>query len=48
MFRLGGMPADELQGTHEKMSHYFAKVSNKESNAILKVVEQRLAGTGFL
>ncbi|MEQ1875368.1 MAG: hypothetical protein ABL958_01900 [Bdellovibrionia bacterium] len=42
MFRRGGMSEDEVKAIHEKMNHYFAKPSNDECNAILKVVESRL------
>jgi hypothetical protein len=42
MLKRGGMPQSEVQAIHEKMNHYFAKPSNEECNAILKVVEDRL------
>jgi hypothetical protein len=42
MFKRGGMPQAEVESIHKKMDHYFAKPSNEECNAILKVVEERL------
>lgn len=43
MFRLGGMDEDSIKNIHEKMQHYFMIPTNKECNAICKVVETRLA-----
>ncbi len=43
MFKRGGMPANEIAKIQEQMNTYFAKPSNDECNAVLKVVESRLA-----
>ncbi len=42
MFKRGGMPEKEITELHENMNRYFAKPSNDECNAILKVVETRV------
>ena len=43
MLKRGGMPAAELNQMHEKMIECFAKSPNDVCNAVLRVVETRLA-----
>jgi hypothetical protein len=43
MFKRGGMHAEEVKQIQQKMTHYFAIPSDEVCNAILSVVEERLA-----
>jgi hypothetical protein len=43
MLRRGGMPEESLMSWYEEMTRRFARPSDEDCNAILGVVERRLA-----